>query len=166
MDHAFAEYRTTQQRGAYRGRIRNRSGWRAALAFCLIAAAPAHADADRTAAVLATENARVAAMTQADLPALERVLAADLSYGHSNGRIDDRASLLDALRARKLVYRSMRVSELTVRFAGDSALVRGRADVSVGPDGREESFALRYLAVYAWRERRWQLTAYQSVKLP
>src|SRR5262245_64705019 len=62
------------------------------------------AAASRASEILALDDERFAAMTAGDRAAIERLLADDLTYVHSNGTVDDKASLLEALSSGKLRY--------------------------------------------------------------
>jgi ketosteroid isomerase-like protein len=118
------------------------------------------------AALQAADAARIAAMVAVDTPALDAVLADDLSYAHSNGLLQDKGALLDALRQRVLVYRRYDTDDVVARRFGDAGVVTGTALIVVEAGGVPRNVALRYTATYVLRARRWQLVAYQSTPLP
>jgi hypothetical protein len=111
------------------------------------------------------ERERAAAQVAADVPRLERLFAAELRYGHSNGAIDDKTSLLDRVASGAVRYEQLEVRDLSVQPAGGgAALVRGTARVrAVGPSGAVDA-TLTYLAVWTRRDGRWELLAYQSAR--
>jgi hypothetical protein len=116
----------------------------------------------------ATENPcllrRLPAQVAADVPRLERLFAAELRFGHPNGAVDDKASLLGRVASGALRYERLAVRDLSVQPAGGAALVRGTADVrAVGPSGPVDA-TLTYLAVWTRRDGRWELLAYQSAR--
>lgn len=147
-----------------------------ALALLASPAVPA-ADADnaltaqrssRTEELVAADVQRIAALVSGDRDALERLLADDLSYGHSDGRLETKAGLLSGLLSGSQRYHAINAGERHIRSLGeDNALITGTADLLVGPANAAIKLRVRYLAVYR-RELRtgWQLIAYQSTRLP
>ena len=123
--------------------------------------------ASDSAAVLASEDARFAAMVTADPDALHRFLAEDLQYVHSTGRVVDREQLIAELQAGKLRYLAMVPSERHVTFMGpDAAFVRGQVRIKASADANPVDFQARYLAIYARDGGDWRLRAWQSLRLP
>jgi pimeloyl-ACP methyl ester carboxylesterase len=111
------------------------------------------------------DAARFATMVAGDTARLKNVLGEDLSYTHSNGEVQDRSHFLDALSAGTLRYEAMAPSDVLVRIYGPTGVVTGRVDMKASFDGRENTIAARYTAVYVRRDLRWQLVAWQSSPL-
>src|SRR5580698_182277 len=97
----------------------------------LIAARAAIAGEDAKQQVMAVEQARVAALDASDIPALERIMADDVTYVHASGKVDNKASYLDAIRSGKLHYISWKAKNLQVRVEGNAAVVNGEYSVRV-----------------------------------
>ena len=127
--------------------------------------AAAQSDSSRAREVLAAEDQRFAAMRNADTTALRGTLSDALTYTHSSGRPDTKASLLRALASGALRYEVVVPKDRTVRFEGPLALVTGQSAMRAGAPGNLQNFHIRYLAVYARREGRWQLLAWQATRL-
>lgn len=120
-----------------------------------------------TSEVLAAENARTAALDNNDLPALEKILADDLTYVHASGKVDTKASMLDAIRSGQVRYISWTPVRLNARVTGDNGVVDGEyrvrvTDRRVKPDPFDVDIFV--LAVYARRGGRWQQIAWQSTR--
>lgn len=115
--------------------------------------------------VRALERARLEAMVSADVATLDRILADDLRYGHSTGSVQPKAALLATLRDGSLDYVALTPHAIDVRTEAGVALASGTADVEATAGPRRLKGALRWLAVYARRDGRWQLVAYQSAPL-
>ncbi len=130
-----------------------------------VAPSPAAAVATPEEDLRQLDSARFATMVAGDAAALKNVLGEDLSYTHSNGEVQDRAHFLDALSTGALRYESMAPSGVMVRIYGSTGVVTGRVDMKVAFDGRENTVAARYTAVYVRRDLRWQLVAWQSSPL-
>lgn len=116
-------------------------------------------------AVLRTDEARLRALEAGDLAALDRLLAPDCLYVHSNGTTQTRGEFLSALKSGALKYLSIRpTAPPQVRLCGDDcAIVTGPTHVEVArADGTRLSLTLVVTAVYALADGRWQLVSYQS----
>ena len=113
--------------------------------------------------ILNLEAKRIAAMVRRDIPALAPLLADDLSYSHSSGRTDTKASFLELVRSGH--YLDVGFPEREVVPCGDVAIVRGRAQMRVNHDGAEVSYPILFLEVYALRNEAWQLVAWQATRI-
>ncbi len=64
------------------------------------------------------------AMIAADKPALIDLTAEDLTYGHSIGLIQDKASFIDGLLKGESVFKTIVLSDQTIKITGDVATVK------------------------------------------
>jgi uncharacterized protein (TIGR02246 family) len=141
----------------------------AAIAVVVFAAAAAisAAAANDEADLRRIEQQRIAAMTSLDTKALEQLLADDLTYTHSGGQIQTKREFLDMLRSADLRYEKMDEDGVTVRVVGDAAVLTGTANVLVKPKDQDtRHLHIRWIDVYARRNGRWQMLAWQSTLLP
>lgn len=113
-------------------------------------------------AVLAADDARAAALIAADRPALERTLAAELRYVHSNGLVQDRAEYLEATLGGTMKYSSITPVSREVRLLGTAALLTGSNRVAVTLNDKPLQLDILYTAVYVQEGTNWKLTAWQS----
>jgi ketosteroid isomerase-like protein len=117
--------------------------------------------------VMAIEEARTSALDRSDVAALERIMADDVTYIHASGKVDTKASYLDAIRSGKLHYISWRPKSLQVRMLGSAAVINGEYAVRVR-DSRVQTepfdIDIFILTVYAQRDGRWQQIAWQSTR--
>jgi hypothetical protein len=118
--------------------------------------------------VMATEEARTSALDHSDTAALERIMADDVTYIHSSGKVDTKKSYLDAIRSGQLHYLSWKPKNLQVRLLGDGgAVINGEYAVLVR-DSRVQptpfDMNIFILTVYARRNGRWQQIAWQSTR--
>jgi ketosteroid isomerase-like protein len=93
---------------------------------------------------------------------LDRLVADDLTYTHSNGMVDTKASYLGALRDGVFRYTSVDLEDLQARSVGEAAVVTGRARVTTELKGGELVTSLRYTAVWAPIDGAWQFVAWHS----
>ena len=116
--------------------------------------------------VIAADDRRFQAMMKQDWATLDASLADDLVYVHSSARVESKGEHVGNLKAGKPYYRGASPRERKVRVRGDVAIVNGVSDMHVENAGKEQRFTIRYLAVYAKIADRWQMTAWQSTKVP
>lgn len=122
---------------------------------------------DATAPVLASEDARFAAMVAADSAGMRRRFAADLVYVHSSGQVESGEQLIDSIVSGRSRYVAVQPVEREVVLIGDAAaIVRGRGRFQVAVGGNDLDLQIRYLAVYGQVDGAWQLRSWQSLRLP
>jgi len=116
---------------------------------------------------LAAEAARIVALDRSDIPALEKLLSDDLTYVHASGKVDTKASFLDAIRSGKLRYILWTPTNLHVRVQGGVAVIDGEYNVRVS-DLRMQpapfNVNIFILTVYSNRSGSWQQIAWQSTR--
>jgi len=138
--------------------------------LCLFAAQSCwifSADDNVIAAVRAADDERVAAMLAADRARMEAVYADDLHYGHSNARIDTKASFIDPIAKGTLVYQTYDYKERKFRLIAPGVVqMTGRVLNTATRGEQKVENDLVYLAV--WREEagQWRFVAWQSCKVP
>jgi hypothetical protein len=150
-------------------RYRRRAPWiLAAVAATAMAAATLAraADTDAEKAVLAAEDQRFAATVAADIPTLDRMLTADMTYTHATAAVDTKAQLLAKLGDGTYDYKSIAPEERTVRLYGDAAAVAGVAHVLVHAGGRDVDVRLRYTELYVKQDGAWRLALWHSTRVP
>jgi hypothetical protein len=145
---------------------------RITLPIALIAAATMMSSASfakddaRVAALKAAELARFEANVNADAKTLGQLLDDDLEYLHSNGDFDTKATFIESLVSGKRDYVSSKVDIQGVRILGDVAIIRGRALVTVDDNGQSRDLDIGYTDVWVWKDKRWQMSAWRSARMP
>ena len=117
--------------------------------------------------ILELEAKRIAAMVGKDLATLDALLADDLSYTHSSGTTDTKASFLEQIRVNEERHNYLAVdfsdTNVTAIPGGAAVLVRGRAEIRLeGIAG----YAVRFLDVWALRDGSWKMVAWQATRIP
>ena len=116
--------------------------------------------------VLKAEQDRVAAVISGDTAKLEQILANDLTYTHSTALVESKTDFLNSIKSGNIKYQAMNHKEVKVSLYGDTAVLRGQSDVKVTLQGQQANLVLRFIAVYIKKDGRWQMTAWQSTRLP
>jgi len=113
--------------------------------------------------VLAAQRARLDATIAVDVPALERLMADDLTYVHSSAKLESKAENIAAIKASG-AYKSVVTNEVVVRVEGDVAIITGIADITLKrPDG-DMLLPVRFTNVWARRDGAWREIAWQSTR--
>jgi ABC-type phosphate/phosphonate transport system substrate-binding protein len=117
-------------------------------------------------AVLKADNERFTAMLKADTAALEKLLADELSYTHSNAQVQDKAAFISDIKTGKIKYLTIEATDQKARVFGTTAIVTGGASVHVVQNGNDLTFKIRYTNTHLNRGGAWQMVAWQSTRLP
>ena len=114
----------------------------------------------------AAEAARFKANVDADTMVLGQVLDDDLEYVHSNGELNTKKEFITSLVDGKRDYVATTFVIDGVRILGDLAIVRGTAKVTVADNGQSRDLDLGYTDIWVWKDKRWQMTAWRSARMP
>jgi uncharacterized small protein (DUF1192 family) len=124
-------------------------------------------DDARVAALRSAEIARFEAQVNADSKALGQLLDDALEYTHSNGDLDTKASFIDSLVTGTRDYISSTATFDSVRVFGNVGVIRGMARVTVGGKDRQpQDLHIGYTDIWLWKDGRWQMTAWRSMRMP
>lgn len=138
-------------------------------AFAALVAVPSVLAAGKEdAGVLAAEKGWSTGVAGPDYAMLDKFLADDLTYTHSTGASDTKASYIQKLKDGKARYFKVEyVAEPRVQILGkDSALTFGKVNVvTLGANGAQTPATLAFLHVFVKRHGQWQLVAHQSAKV-
>jgi ketosteroid isomerase-like protein len=131
----------------------------------LLSGSPAHAEAGDEASVKQSVEALREALLKADKPQLERLTADQLSYGHSDGRVQDKAEFINGVMTRKATVKSITFPDLKISPAGDAAIARHLYESESETDGKPNSVKIGTLEVWQNQGGNWKLLARQGYKL-
>ena len=120
--------------------------------------------ADEAAVSQAVEAFRKASLAQ-DKAKLEQLFATQVSYGHSDGRVQNKAELIDGMMNRKAVVKSIDFPELKISVVGNSAVARHLYVSESEMDGKPNSTKIGALQVWQKQDGNWKLLARQGYKL-
>jgi hypothetical protein len=138
-----------------------------ALAIGLLGALPAFAASPDEDAVAKNLEAFRNAQAAANAEGLAALCAAELSYSHSDGRVEDKATFIANATNGKSKWLSLEYKDPKIRVVGPAAIVRfnwvGEAE-SV-PDGKKSSTNLHILMNWQKQGADWKLLSRGSTKL-
>ncbi len=119
--------------------------------------------ADEAAVAQAVEALRKAIFSQ-DKTQLEALCADQLSYGHSDGRVQNKAEFIDGVMTRKAIVKSITLSAHTIAVVGTDAIARHTWASESETDGKLTSTKIGVLQVWQKQGGTWKLLARQSVR--
>lgn len=119
---------------------------------------------DEQAVTAAVESLRKA-MIDGDKTALQNITAGQLSYGHSSGRVEDKAAFIDNIVSGKSDFVTIDLTNQTITIAGDAAIVRHTFAATTNDNGNPGSVKLNILLVWQKQKGTWKLLARQAVKV-
>jgi hypothetical protein len=127
------------------------------------------ADDKIIAAVRAADDERIAATVAGDRARLSAVYSDDLHYGHSNGRVDTKASQIQGLTTGANKYEAFEHQTRTFVPVGPGiVLMKGHVLMRMTnkQSGAKLTNDLNYLAVWREEKGKWRFLAWQSCKNP
>lgn len=136
------------------------------LALGALAALPAWADADDAAVARNLEAFRTA-QAALDAAGLTALSAPELSYSHSDGRVEDRATFVANATSGKSTFVSLAYRNPTIRVVGGTAVVRFNwvGEQQAAADGARTATNLHILMVWQKQGNDWRLLARSATKL-
>lgn len=96
---------------------------------------------------------------------LEKLTSADLSYGHSSGKIEDKAAFVEALASGNSDFVTLNLSEQSIKVRGDVAYVRHKISAETKDGGKPGTANIGVLLVWVKEDGGWKLLARQAFKL-
>ena len=148
-------------------RINRRQCVLPALAVGLIAVVPAIAASADEEVVASNVEAFRKAQIAADAKALDALCAAELSYSHSDARIEDKATFIANATSGKSKFLSLEYKDRTIRVVGPAAIVRFHwvAESQAVADGKKNATNLHILMNWQKRDAEWKLLSRAATKL-
>jgi len=106
------------------------------------------------------------AQLEADRASLAQVTSDQVSYGHSDGRVETKEQFIAGVMNRKQVVKSLTFPDLKLSVAGDAAIVRHIFLSESELDGKATTTRIGALQVWRKQGGTWKLLARQGFRLP
>jgi hypothetical protein len=119
--------------------------------------------ADEAAVAQAVEALRKAIFGQ-EKAQLEALCADQLSYGHSGGRVENKAAFINGVMTRKAILKSLTLSDHTIAIVGTDAIARHTWASESETDGKPTSTKIGVLQVWQKQGGNWKLLARQAFR--
>jgi len=140
-----------------------------ALAFgasTLLLGGSAGADAADEAAVTQSVETLRKALLEQDKAKLDQVASTQISYGHSDGRVETKDQFITGVMTRKQTVKSLAFPELKVAVVGNAAVVRHIYLSDSELEGKATTTRIGALQVWQKQDGGWKLLARQGFRLP
>jgi hypothetical protein len=116
--------------------------------------------------IIEAENIRYAAMISLDTAVLQKVIAEDVEYIHSNGLLDTKKSFIESVYTKNLVHRKIDIKSQKVRFPDKKvAIVTGTCTYDIIYKAQEMKLDFFYTNMYVKRKGEWILINRQTSKM-
>jgi ketosteroid isomerase-like protein len=135
--------------------------------LAVLAAAPAYSQSPEAAeqAVLKVYRALDQAQFKKDRATMERLMADDYSYTHSNGAVNDKAADIKETMSDDIKWTDTKSDDLKVRTYGNVAVVTGQVTLT----GSAKNYVpgpRRFTEIWVKRDGRWQNIGGQTTLVP
>ncbi len=113
----------------------------------------------------AAVNYFLTALKSGNRESLQKITHEKLSYGHSNGRLENQEEFIEKLATGVSKFLTVNITNQTMYHTKHTAIVRHRLDANVIDNGKENEVHLNVLMVFEKENRAWKLIARQAVKI-
>ena len=125
------------------------------------------AEKEDFAAVKAADEQRITATIARNTSELAKLLADELYYGNSDGRMQTKSQLLVAAGGTKFRYGTpVPVESGFQTVAPGVVAMNGTARFNATANDQKVEFTIRFLALWRKEGAQWQLLSYQSTQIP
>jgi ketosteroid isomerase-like protein len=119
---------------------------------------------DEGAVAIAVESLRKA-LVDPEKAALDALVLDELTYGHSNGNLQDKAAFEEALLNKSSDFVTIDLTNQTIKVVGNTAWVRHTLTAATNDGGKPGNAHLSVLLVWLKQKGQWRLLARQAVKI-
>jgi hypothetical protein len=120
---------------------------------------------DEAAVAQSVETLRKA-LLEPDKAKLAQVTSDQVSYGHSDGRVQTKEQFINGVMTRKQVVKSLAIPDLKLSVVGNAAIVRHIYMAESELDGKATTTKIGALQVWQKQDGTWKLLARQGFRLP
>ena len=130
-----------------------------------VIAAPVFAQSKDEQAVATAVEALRKALVDPDKATLDALVLDELTYGHSNGNLQDKAAFEEALLNKSSDFVTIDLTNQTIKVVGNTAWVRHTLTATTNDGGKPGNAHLSVLLIWLKQKGQWRLLARQAVKI-
>ncbi len=112
--------------------------------------------------ILALSKKRIQYLLENKIDSLAMIYDENSLTIHSNGMIKTTAEHIDDVKNGRPVYKSIEISEATVKDFGTIAILVGKGIFKIAMNGQDMSYKMAYTEVYLNKNKKWKLISRQS----
>jgi ketosteroid isomerase-like protein len=105
------------------------------------------------------------AMISGNQADLENIAATHLQYGHSGGKLEDKAAFVKSIASGASDFVTIDLSEQTIKVTGKVAIVRHKLLATTNDNGKPGQVKLGIMLVFEKEKGDWKLLARQAYKI-
>jgi ketosteroid isomerase-like protein len=105
-------------------------------------------------------------IVDADKNVLNEIASDDLVYGHSSGKVQNKAEFIDEIVNSQPDYLSINLTEQTIKISGNTAVVRHIYSAETTNNGTPGHIKIGNMMIWQKQHGKWKLLARQAYKLP
>jgi ketosteroid isomerase-like protein len=105
------------------------------------------------------------ATMHADVAALDRLLADDLTYTHTDGDTQTKRQFIDSIRKGDIRYDSIRFEDSNIRVYGNTAVILSHLRIKLTSGSKDVYLHPCFLNVWVRMSGRWQMVAHQATRI-
>ena len=106
------------------------------------------------------------AMLDGDKAALENIAMDGLSYGHSGGKVEDKATFVENIANGNSDFVTIDLTDQTIYVSGKTAIVRHKLTATTNDKGKAPGTVnLAIMTVWQKDKKEWKMLARQAVKI-
>ena len=97
-----------------------------------------------------------------DVKALDSLYAADFVFSHGSGRVEGKEGWMKTVE--RANYPLRQHDSVKVELHEDVAVVKGKMDIQKVNKDKTDTYHLRYIRIYALRNKQWQLISHNTTQ--
>ncbi len=136
------------------------------ISLCIISTSVSYAQSADEKQVAATVEKFKKALLDPTKENLDELTATELSYGHSSGKMEDKATFMQSLISKSSDFVTMELSQQTIKIVGNTAIVRHNLNAETVDGGKAGTAKIGVLLIWQKQQGQWKLLARQAFKLP
>ena len=105
------------------------------------------------------------AMISGNQSDLETIASVDLSYGHSSGKIEDKAAFVKSIASGASDFVTIDLTDQTIKVKGKVAIVRHKLAAKTNDNGKPGEVKLGIMLVFTKEGKDWKLIGRQAYKI-
>ncbi len=105
------------------------------------------------------------AMIDGNKTALENISSDALTYGHSSGKLQDKAAFVDAIASGQSDFVTISLTDQTITVKDQTAIVRHKLSAETNDGGKPGTVNIGVMLVWVKEKGEWKLLGRQAYKL-
>jgi ketosteroid isomerase-like protein len=115
--------------------------------------------------VLASHEKRRTATLNGDANTVASMMTDDLTFTHANAVVETKGQFVDALKTRKLQYKTLTDEDQQVRVNGSTGIVSGTCHIVVDASGTEYDLRVRFTELWVKEDDTWRMMLWHATEV-